>query len=318
MGTLTGCVVPSEFTDIDLGTFAEFGGKHGVVEHGEDAVGDLFGVPEVDFECVVNYFGDAGSFGDDDGNILPHGFECSNAERLGDRGHDVDVGELIDFLDIVTAKEASEENLVSDAFFSCEADDFAHFVTTTGHDEFYIVPLTEDFFGSLDEVLGTFLHGDAAEEEDNAIVFGDGLGAFRLEWCDDTVVDAVVNNVDFFCGDVVAVNEDRFGEMRNSDDACGGLHAITLDGVDGLVDVFTGTIELGGVDMGDEGDAEQLCDLRACRVGEPVVSMDDVVVAGASEVAAESGVSFGGTEQVAGVFDVRAGLEGLNFAVGAK
>ena len=57
----------------------------------EDFVGEVFGVPEVDLEHVLEDFGDAALFGDDDRDIMGEGVR-GRCQGFGDAGHDVDVG----------------------------------------------------------------------------------------------------------------------------------------------------------------------------------------------------------------------------------
>ncbi len=62
-------------------------------EDGEDFVGEVFGVPEVDFEHVLENFGDAALLADDDGDVVGEPFEQGDAERVRETlAHDVDVG----------------------------------------------------------------------------------------------------------------------------------------------------------------------------------------------------------------------------------
>jgi len=73
-GDAAGGIVPGEAADFALAFFAEGLGEGRVAEDGEDFVGEVVGVPEVDLEDVAEDFADAGLFADDDGDIVGEGF----------------------------------------------------------------------------------------------------------------------------------------------------------------------------------------------------------------------------------------------------
>jgi hypothetical protein len=63
-----------------------------------------------------------------------------------------------------------KRHLVADAHLGGELDHAAGHVAGAGDDEADVVHDFEDAFGGGEEVLGAFLHGDAAEEEDDLLV----------------------------------------------------------------------------------------------------------------------------------------------------
>ena len=125
------------------------------------------------FRAWRENFGDAGLFGDDDRDVVAHRLERGDAERLADAGHDVKVGHLEDFFDVAAAEEAGEQDLVADAHCRGHLDGAADHVAGAGHDELHVVHHLQHFLGRGQEIFRAFLHGDAAEEQDDFFVLVD-------------------------------------------------------------------------------------------------------------------------------------------------
>src|SRR6185295_4065703 len=170
-------------------------------------------------------------------------------------------------------EDAGEQNHVADAHGGGELDGSAGHVAGAGHHELHVVHDLEDLLGGGEEVLGALLHGDAAEEQDDLFVLVDGVfllvvGAVGL--------DGVVDDLDLGLVDAVVVGALVLGQVTDCDYFNRAVHAAAFDVVDALVDVGAGAVELGGVDVDDEGDALEGGDLEAGGEGHPVVGVDDV------------------------------------------
>src|SRR5207237_9476111 len=107
-------------------------------------------------------FGDAGLFGDDDGDVVGHRLKRRDTEGFTDAGHDVEVGHFENAIDIAAAEEAGEEDLVADAHSGGHFDGAPDHVAGAGHDELDVVHDLQDFFGGGEEIFRALLHGDAA------------------------------------------------------------------------------------------------------------------------------------------------------------
>src|SRR4051812_9095707 len=273
VNALLGGIRPAHPADFDAAVLAERAGERWVLQDGDDLVGHLVDVPEVDLEGVVEDLADAGLFADDDGDVVTHGLERGDAEGLGDGGHDVEVGHLEHALDVGAAEEAGEQYLVTDAHGGGHLDGSADHVAGAGHDELDVVHDLEDLLGGGEEVLGALLHGDAAEEQDDLLVLVDlvfllVVGAVGL--------DGVVDDLDLAGVDAVVVGALVFGQVTDCDYFNRAVHAAAFDVVDPLVDVGAGAVELGGVDVDDQGDALEGGYLQAGGEGHPVMGVHHV------------------------------------------
>jgi hypothetical protein len=161
-----GGVLPGELADFVVALFAQGGGEGRVAEDGEDFVGEVFGVPEIDLEDVLENFRGAALLADDDGDILGEGVEGGDAEGFADAGHDVDAGGGESFLAFFFAEKTGEVDVAFDAEGFGEVFEGVEHFALAGDDEFDVGLDGEDFFGGLQEEVGAFLLGEAAEEED--------------------------------------------------------------------------------------------------------------------------------------------------------
>src|SRR5262249_34909999 len=131
--------------------------------------------------------------------------EGGESEGLADAGHDIAVGHAVDALDVLAAKESGEEDLVPDAHAGGELDHAEGHVPGAGDDELDVVHLFEDSLGGGDEVLGALLHGDAPQEEDDAVL---GLDLRTGGGLLDLLLNAVVDDIDLVGVDSVAPDAD--------------------------------------------------------------------------------------------------------------
>ena len=179
-------------------------------------------------------------------------------------------------------------------------DGAADHVAGAGHDELDVVHDLEDFLGGGEEIFGAFLHGDAAEEEDDLFVLVNLVFLF-VERAVAVGLDGVVDDFDLVGIDAVVVGDDVLGEVADGDDLDGGVHAAAFDVVDAGVDVRAGAVEFGGVDVNDQGLALEGGDGHAGGEGHPVVGVDDVEGFVARDFGGEGGVALDFVEEVSAV-----------------
>ena len=243
-----------------------------MAEYGDDFVGHFIDVPEVNFQGIAKDFGDAGLFADDDGNMVIESFEWSDAERLGNAGHDVQAGHTESTVHFISAKKTGEEDLVADAHFGGHFDDSAGHVAGAGDDEFDVVHDVENFAGGGDEVVRAFLHGYSSQEQDDLLTFIDAADVSVAVG----MLDAVVDDLDFLRVAAVVVDDDIPGEAADGDDLISLVDAHAFDVVYSLIHRISRTIELGAVDVDDEGHAFEACGGDTGWKGHPVVGVDNV------------------------------------------
>ncbi len=145
-----------------------------MAEDGEDFVGEIFGVPEIDFEDVLQDFGDAALFADDDRHIVGEGFERCDAERFADAGHDVDVGGAEGSFGFGFFEKAGEDDAAVDAEFFRQALSSSTMSPLPAMTNLNVGLDGEEFFRGLEEIAGAFLLGHSAEEE-NGLMFLAGM-----------------------------------------------------------------------------------------------------------------------------------------------
>ena len=161
---------------------------------------------------------------------------------------------------------------VGDAQFGYAADDVVEHVAAAGHDEPHARHPLEHLGRRLDEVVRSFLVGDASQKRDDLVVHGALLlfGLLRSE------PYRVVYRDDLFGRNAVFVDDDAAREVAHRHDAVGRFHSGAFDGVDLLVDAFAAAVELGGVHVHDERLARYALGGDAGVVGQPVVRVDQV------------------------------------------
>ena len=270
-----------------------------MAKDGDDLVGHFVHVPEVDLQDVPEHLGHTRLLRDDHGHVVGERFERGEAERLGDRRHDIEVGHAKDPVDVLAAQEAGEQHLVPDAHLGGQLDRPANHVAAAGHDEAYVVHDFEHLLGRGQEVLRPLLHRDPSEEQDDLLVTADGR--HRSVVAAAVGVDAVVDHLDLVGIDVVARGQNVLGQIADRDDAGRGVESGPLDVVDALMDVLAAAVKLGGVNVYYERLARQLGHGHPRRVGHPVVCVDHFERFVASEHRGQAGVVLNFAEHVAAV-----------------
>ena len=255
-------------------------------------IGHGFDVPIVGFDALVEDFGATTLVGDDGRHAALHGFEGRDAEGFGHRGHDIDVGVAEHLVDFAAFHEAGEVEAVGNAAPRREFDHGLHHVARTGEAEADVAGAFEHQGGGFDEILGAFLHGDAAEEGHHLLLSLGSGAALRHDPADvvGKGVDGVVHRHHFRRILPVVVDDRAAGEFRNAHDAVGMVHAVALNGVDRGVDIAARAVEIRGVDVHHQRFAAHLLGVDARGIGEPVVGMDDVILLLPSDDARHDGV----------------------------
>ena len=178
-------------------------------------------------------------------------------------------------------------------------DHLLQHIARAGHHEVDARVDLMDLVCRLDEVLRSFLVGDSAEEghhlgiQATALVLRLGL-VVRL--------DGVVHRNDLVRVDAIFLNDDVARQIAHRDHAVGGFHATSLDGVNIRVDVLARAVELGGVHVHHKRLARGLLGRNACRIGQPVVGVDDVEVVFRGQRRANQGITRHFLHQVHAVF----------------
>ncbi len=162
---------------------------------------------------------------------------------------------------------------VGDAALGGEAYHVVHHVAAAGHDEAHAPVLAKHLCGGLDEIFGTFLHGDAAEERHHPLASGP---ARQFEQLLRQRYDGVVDRRNLGRVDAVLLDDGAARQVGDGDDVVGMRHAVLLDAEHCRVDVAARAVEVGGVDVYDEGLAGDVLGVYAGRVCQPVVRVYDV------------------------------------------
>jgi len=169
---LGGRVVPGELTRFGVALFAKSGGKRRMTQNRENLARKVLSVPEINLEHVMQHFSDAALFADDDRDIVGECVERRDAEGFGDAGHDVEGGFAESFFTFFFVEEAGEGDAVLDIEGFGEVFEGVEHFALAGDDEMDFRVDGEDFLGGLEEEVGAFLFGEAAEEEDLFFVRG--------------------------------------------------------------------------------------------------------------------------------------------------
>ena len=210
-----------------------------MAEHGNDLVRHVFHIPEVNFERIHQHFAHAGLTADQYRHAMAKCLKRRDTEWLAHAGHDIEVGHIEHARNVLAAQESSEQHLVPNTQFRSKLDHRLRLITGACNHEFHIVHFFQDTLGRLDEVLGTLLHGDTTEVQNDLVAAPNGAQANRLRIKIHSVVDH------FALGGVhaVSISADVLGEHAHGDHAHGGVHSASFNVVNRLIHVFAGTIK---------------------------------------------------------------------------
>ncbi len=245
-----------------------------------DGIGHGIDVPIVGLDHIVENFCTSRLLGDDRRHTHLHGFERRDAERLGNRGHDIDIAGLEHLIDLPAFLETGEVEAVGDAALGGESDHFVHHVARTSHHETDIAVVLKHLGSSLDKILRAFLHGNAAEEGHHLLL---GFAHFDVKQLLTERHYGVVN-CRHFCGiDAITLDDRLTGQIADRDDMVGVDHAVALDVEHSRVDIAARAVIVCRVDMDHQRLAGDLLGVDAGGIGQPVVAVDYVAVDGACD-----------------------------------
>lgn len=245
-------------------------------EDGQNTISNEVRVPEVDFEGVVEDFGCARLFTDDDGRVVRDRFEGDEAEGFAEGGHDEAVGFLVQCARFAAADAAGECDTLLEVELDGEVDETGQHRPVAGHHKLRIGAELMDAARDLEELAWIFLHREAAEEEDQR--------ALRLPvLCDQSWFDrrvrllvAVVDDHDFVAGDAVVFLEEALGVAAHGDHLVRTQEPFALSCGDPLVGMEVRAIQLRGVDVCHEWLVVMLRRVNARVVRHPVVAVDHI------------------------------------------
>ena len=254
-----------------------------VAEQGDGGGGHGFDVAyfeEKAVVAVVDEFGDAADAGGDGGDAAGHGFERGETEGLHLAGHQHEVGEREELVDVVLLADEVDAvlhvvfagEIFGDAAVGAVADEHearGHGFGDAGED--------------LDDVLNAFDGAEVGEVDEEALVrFGEAgaHGGDQFGIADvDVAVDEVADDLD------LGVDVEGFASAvaeiaGDGGDAVGLLDAELCDGQIGAVEAYEG--DVGAVEGGDEGKMETARgehlagEQRADGVGNGVVNVKEI------------------------------------------
>ena len=146
-------------------------------------------------------------------------------------------------------------------------------IAAAGHYEAYIVASLEHLCSCLNEILRSLLIGHTAEEGDNLVLHS----PLHLDAGATGEIHGIMDGDNLCRVCSVLVDYDVAGKVTHSDDfVCLG-HTPLLKGIDaGVYIVIAGTVERSRVDVYHKRFAGELFSCNSGKVGEPVVSVDDI------------------------------------------
>ena len=202
---------------------------------GIDGIRHGVNVPIVGLDAIGEDFGASALFTDDAGYAALHGFERTDTKWFAHAGHDVHIAFAEGFEDLMAFHEAWEVELVGNAFLGYEVNHLVHLVAATCHAETDAFGAIEYFGCCFNEVLWSFLHGDASEEGYYLVALGFVFDGDVNEFFDFGVerIDGVVHG-DALGGVLVVVVDDCLAcEFTDAHDTVGVVHAVFFDAIDG-------------------------------------------------------------------------------------
>ena len=238
------------------------------VSHGVD-------VPIIGLDDIIEDFGTSRLFGDYRRDAHLHGFERRDAERFGNRRHDVDIAGLEHLIDLLAFLEAGEMETIGDAALGGKSDHLIHHVARTGHNKADVMVIFKNLGGSLDKIFRAFLHCDAAEECDDFLF---RFLHFDIKQFSAQGHNGIVNRRHF--GRIYAITfyDSLTRQIADSNYMIGIYHAVAFDIEHRRIDIAARTVVVCSVDMDHQRLAGHLLGMYACRICQPVVTVNDVTV----------------------------------------
>ena len=203
---------------------------------------------------------------------------------------------MVHLIHLTALHEAGEVEAVRDALLRHETDHLIHHISAAGHHEAHISLLSQHSCCRLDEVLRSLLHRQTAKEGDHFILY-----APLVRDIEDRLLERD-HGIVYGChlGGILMILLDHrpAGQFAHTHDMIGMVHTVLLYGIDGRINITAAAIEVGSVDMDNQWHTEDLLSMDTCRIGHPVVGMDQVVVVGSGDHAGDDGVVIDLVDQV--------------------
>ena len=89
---------------------------------------------------------------------------------------------------------------------------------------------------------------------------------------------------------MVLIDNGLTGQLRHAHDAVGPVHTVLLYGIHCGIDLAAAAVEVGGMHVYAERLAADLLGMDTCRIGEPVMSMDNVKLLSTSHLSGDDRV----------------------------
>ena len=211
---------------------------------------------------------------DDGRTAYLHRLQRTDTERLTHTRHDIDIAHREHLLNLLASHESGEVELVGYAAFGYEVNHLRHLVAATGHDEAHSVCFAQHARCGFHEVLGTFLHRDTAEEGHQLVLarrFGELLRMSQR-------LHGIVHRAYLARVLTVFLNHRVTRQIAHAYDMVRFVHTAFLDGINGRIDITATAVEVRSVNVYHERLAADLLGKHACRISQPVVTVNDVEV----------------------------------------
>ena len=94
-------------------------------------------------------------------------------------------------------------------------------------------------------------------------------------------IDCIVDGETLAWVLMIMVDDGLTCEFRHTHDAVSIVHTILLYAIDSGVHIATRAVKVGSMDVNAQRFATDILGMDTCRIGEPVMSMDDIKLLGA-------------------------------------
>lgn len=212
-----------------------------------DSVRHGINIPIVDLDNLGKNLPAAALFADDAGTSTLHCLKGCNAKGFTYGRHDKDIRVLVALVYLCPTLETWEMATVGYAVGSCKANHGLQHISATGKTESDVMATVEYTLGSLYEVFGTLLHGNAPQVCDHLLVgilvwlYGTNLLRER--------VYGIVHCHTLARILMILVNDCLPCQFADAHYAVSMVHAILFDAVHGRVHLASGAVEIRCMDM---------------------------------------------------------------------